>query len=158
RDKIFFFSSYQGTRERNGASRDSLTSNVLVAKGLTDDRSQQTLLATFTPKLPNRLPVIAIDRVALALLNARLPNGQFLIPTPQPDGHYSGSAISTHRENQFNSNLDYPINEKNRLATKFFFSNAPQFVALPTGGANVPGFGADQQQNNRLISVQDIHI
>ena len=158
RDKIFFFSSYQGTRERNGASRDSLTSNVLVAKGLTDDRSQQTLLATFTPKLPNRLPVIAIDRVALALLNARLPNGQFLIPTPQPDGHYSGSAISTHRENQFNSNLDYPINEKNRLATKFFFSNAPQFVALPTGGANVPGFGADQQQNSRLISVQDIHI
>src|SRR5438874_2901429 len=44
--KSFFFVSYQGTRERNGASRNSLTSSVFVAPGLTDDRSQQTLLAT----------------------------------------------------------------------------------------------------------------
>ena len=42
---------------------------------------------------------------------------------------------------------------------RFFFSNAPQFLALPSdGGANVPGFGADQKQDNRLISFQDIHI
>lgn len=158
-ERLFFFSSYQATRERNGASPNSLTSGVLIAPGLTDDRSQQNLLTTFRPRpSPGAPPATSINPVALALLNAKLPNGQFLIPTPQADGHYSGSAISTYREDQFNANVDYRINEKDWLATRFFFSNASQFSALPSGGANVPGFGADQKQNNRLISLQDIHI
>src|SRR5439155_1429593 len=167
-NKSFFFVSYQATRERNGASRNSLTSSVFVATGLTNDRSQQTLLATFMPRSSNGVAATSINSVALALLNTKLPGGQFLIytklpggqfliPTPQADGHYSGSAISTYREDQFNANVDYRISEKNWLAVKFFFSNAPQFFALPGGGANVPGFGADRKQNNRLISLQDIH-
>src|SRR5437016_10180004 len=142
-DKIFFFGSYQGTRERNGASINSLSSGVLIAAGLTDDRSEVTLLATFRPRLPNGLPATSINSVALALLNVKLPTGQFLIPTPQADGHYSGSAISTYREDQFNTNVDYRINEKDWLAAKFFSSNAPQFFALPGGLTNVPGIGAD---------------
>ena len=157
-DRLFFFISYQGTRERNGASPNSLTSGVLIAPGLTNDRSQQNLLTTFRPRVsPTAPPATSINPVALAVLNAKLPDGQFLIPTPQADGHYSGSAISTYREDQFNTNIDYRINEKDWLAVRFFFSNAPQFFALPGGGANVPGFGADQKQNNRLISLQDIH-
>ena len=67
-DKAFFFASYQGTRERNGASDNSLTSSILIARGLTDDRSQQTLLATFRPRFPNGLPATSIHPVALALL------------------------------------------------------------------------------------------
>ena len=35
----------------------------------------------------------AVQPTAAALLQARLPNGQFVIPTPQADGRYSGSAI-----------------------------------------------------------------
>jgi hypothetical protein len=157
-DRLFFFGSYQGTRERNGASVNSLTSNVLIAPGLTDDRSQQNLLTTFRPRSsPTAPPATSINPVALALLNTKLPNGQFLIPTPLPDGHYSGSAVSTYREDQFNTNVDYRINEKSWLAVRFFFSNAPQFLALPNNGANVPGFGADLDQDNRLLSVQNIH-
>ena len=154
-NRSFFFISYQGTRERNGASPNSLTSSVLVAQGLTDDRSPQTLLATFRPLQLNGLPATLINPAALALLNARLPDGQFLIPTPQVDGHYSGSTISTFREDQFNTNVDYRLAERNWLAAKFFFSDAPQFLAL--GQANVPGFGADVKQDNRLVAVQDIH-
>lgn len=162
-DRLLFFISYQGTRERNGASPNSLTSGVLIAPGLTNDRSQQNLLTTFRPRLsPNAPPATSINPVALALLNAKLPNGQFLIPTPQADGHYSGSAISSYSEDQFNTNVDYRINEKNWLAIRSFFSDAPQFLALPSGGggggANVPGFGVDQRQDNRLVSLQDIHI
>lgn len=157
-DRLFFFGSYQGTHERNGASPNSLASSVLIAPGLTDNRSQQTLLATFRPRSsPSAPPATSINPVALALLNAKLPNGQFLIPTPQPDGHYSGSAISSYREDQFNTNVDYRINEKSSVAVRFFFSNAPQFLALPNSGANVPGFGADLELANRLISIQNIH-
>ena len=157
-DKAFFFASYQGTRERNGASDNSLTSSILIARGLTDDRSEQTLLVTFRPRFPNGLPAISVHPAALALLNTRLPSGQFLIPTPQADGRYSGSAISTYTEDQFNASADYRAGEKDWLAVKFFFSNAPQFAALPPMfAANVPGFGADQKNYNRLFSVQNIH-
>jgi hypothetical protein len=153
-NKSFFFVSYQGTRERNGASPNSLISSVFVAQGLTDDRSQQTLLATFRPRQSNGLPATAINPVALALLNAKLTD-RFLIPTPQSDGRYSGSAISTYREDQFNANVDYRINERNWVAAKFFFSNSPMFLALL--GDNVPGFGGDQKQDNRLIALQEIY-
>lgn len=75
KDKAFFFVSYQGSRERNAASIiNSISSNVLVARGLTDDRSASTLESTFG--------VATIDPASLALLNAKLPNGQFVIPTP----------------------------------------------------------------------------
>ena len=150
KDKAFFFGSYQGTRERNGASRlNSISSNVLVAPGLTNDRSDQTLRATFG------VPVINL--ISLALLNARSATGAFLIPTPQASGRYSGSSISRFREDQFNANLDYKVSEKNWLAIKFFFSNAPQTLAL-SGAANVPGLPVDQVNNDRLLSIQDIHI
>ncbi|HZE72129.1 MAG TPA: TonB-dependent receptor [Pyrinomonadaceae bacterium] len=147
-DKAFFFGSYQGTRERNGASLNSLSSNVLIAPGLTNDRSEQTLRTTFN--LPS------INPVALALLNVKLPSGQFLIPTPQANGRYSGSTPSSHQEDQFNANVDYRVNERNWLAVKFFFSNLPQTLAL-FGGTNVPGFAAEQAPAGRLISLQDIH-
>jgi hypothetical protein len=157
KDKTFFFISYQGTRERNGASPNSLSSSVLVAPGLTDDRSEQMLLKTFRPVLPNGRPANSIDLIALALLNVKLHTGQFLIPTPQSDGRYSGSAPSFFREDQFNTNVDHHFNEKNWLAVKFFFSNAPSTLALTGTGGNVPGFSGDQEQNNRIISLQDVH-
>ena len=156
-DRLFFFGSYQGTRERNGASDNSLSSSILIVPGLTDDRSQQTLLATFRPILPNRVPAASIHPSALALLNRKLPNGQYLIPTPQADGRYSGSEISTYREDQLNANVDYRAGGKDWVAVKFFFSNALQFAAIPGNAANVPGFGADRPNQNRLLSVQNIH-
>ena len=148
RDSAFFFISYQGTRERNGASINSLSSAVLIAPDLTDDRSEQTLRTTFN--------VISVNPIALALLNVKLANGQFLIPTPNANGRYSGSAPSSYVEDQFNTNIDYRVNERNWLAVKFFYSNSPQTLAL-FGSVNVPGFAAEQEPANGLISLQDIH-
>jgi hypothetical protein len=156
-DKLFFFGSYQATRERNGASSNSLSQSIFVAQGLTDDRSELTLLRTFRPRLPNGLPATSINPVALALLNVKLSNGQFVIPTPQANGRYSGSAISTYREDQFNTNVDYRLSGRDWLAAKFFFANQPSTLAVPGGGANVPGFARIRTQNNRLISIQEVH-
>src|SRR5215471_4003056 len=47
KNRAFFFLSYQGTREINGATDQSLYKDVLIAPGLTDDRSEATLLNTF---------------------------------------------------------------------------------------------------------------
>jgi hypothetical protein len=154
KDKLFFFASFQGTRERNGASIiNSLSSNVLVDPKLTNDRTAATLQATYG---------FAPNPVALALLNAKLPNGNFLIPTPTAaNGTYSGSTPSVFDENQFNANLDYRYNDKNTFAFKLYYSNAPQTLVLPSflgGGPNVPGYGNFQQNNNRLITGQFVHI
>lgn len=148
KDKAFFFGAYQGTRERNGASINSLSSNVLIARGLTDDRSEQNLQTTFN--------MTSINPIALALLNEKLPNGQSLIPTPQANGRYSNSTPSSFRENQFNANLDYRINGRNWLAVKIFSSSFPQTQSLFTG-VNVPGFAAETHTAQRLISLQSIH-
>jgi hypothetical protein len=147
RDKIFFFASYQGIRERNGIS-NSISSNVLIAPGLTGDRSEQKLKTTFG--------VPAIDPVALKLLNARSARGELLIPTPQANGRYSGSSVSVSREDQFNANADFRVTPKNWLAVKFFFAQTPQTLAL-SGAANVPGFPIAEHVANRLLSVQDVH-
>ena len=153
KDKAFFFVSYQGARERNATSIiNSISSNILVDPKLTEDRSAATLESAYQ--------ISSIDPVSLALLNAKLPNGQFLIPTPQAKGLYSGSSPSTFDEDQFNTNADIRLSNRNSLALKFFFANTSQFLALPSfrgTGPNVPGFGTDQTFNNRLISIQDIH-
>jgi hypothetical protein len=154
KNRAFFFISYQGSRERNAASIiNSISSNVLVAPGLTDDRSASTLESTFG--------VATIDPASLALLKAKLPNGKFVIPTPQANGLFLDSSPSSFQEDQFNTNADFRLSNSNSLAVKFFFANTPQFLALPSfrgTGPNVPGFGTDQTFNNRVAAIQDIHI
>src|SRR6266850_8382304 len=130
---------------RQRASSDPFSSVMSWA-----ERSEQTLHKAFA-ELPS------INPIALALLNVKLANGQFLVPTPQVNGRYSGSAPSRFREDQFNTNIDYRLNEKNWLAVKVFFSNARTTFALPANGGNVPGFSDDQEQNNRIISLQDVN-
>jgi hypothetical protein len=153
RDRAFFFVAYQGARERNAASIiNSISSDVLVDPQLTDDRSAATLESTYH--------LASIDTVSLALLNTKLPNGQFLIPTPQANGLYSASSLSTFQEDQFNANADVRLTSRNSLVAKFFFANTSQFLALPSfrgTGPNVSGFGTDQTFNNRLIAIQDVH-
>ena len=161
KDKVFFFGSYQGTQERNAASPiNSLSSNVLIAPGLTNDRSEQTLLNTFHPTPAGGQPATSINPTALALLNFKLPNGNYLIPTPQANGRYSGATPSTYEENQFNANIDARLTDRNTLSAKFFLFNAPQTLVLPSflgGGPNIPGFGNFQQNNGRLASITDTH-
>lgn len=157
RDRAFFFGSLQTTRERNGASRlNSISSNVLIgtstgttSTALTDDRSAATLSSRFS------VPVSQIHPVALALLNARLSNGQFLIPTPQTGARYSGSAVSRFGEEQFNANFDFRLTRRNWLSAKIFFAHAPQVSAL-LGNVNVPGFPTRQNTDSLLVSIQDV--
>ena len=119
------------------------------------------MLATFHPINPlTGLPVASINPTTLALLNTKLASGQFLIPTPQAGGRYSGSAISQFDENQFNANFDYKFSDKNMFSSKFFFSNGPQVLQMPAflgRGPNVPGFGVNQVNNNRLFVMQDVY-
>lgn len=154
KDRAFFFLSYQGMRETNGATDQSLYKSVLIAPGLTDDRSAATLMSTFQ--------VSSVDPVSLQLLNVKLPDGKFLIPTPEKDGRVTGTAPSTYHEEQFNTNLDLRFSARDSLEAKFFFADAPEFWALGgstfSSGPSLPGFGTQRNVNNRVLSIQEIHM
>ena len=77
RDRVFFFGSYQGTRERNGYSLLNSLTSPNVPLGLTDsNRTAAGLAAAFGIANP-----ATINAVSLAVLNARLPDGSFAIPS-----------------------------------------------------------------------------
>jgi hypothetical protein len=154
RNKAFFFISYQGTREANGATDQSLYKSVLIAPGLTNDRSAATLMNTFG--------VSSIDPISLQLLNFKLPNGNFLIPTPQTDaGRVTGTALSTYHEEQFNTNIDYRLSSRDLISGKFFFAHSPLFSAISGSNfgtpSSLPGFGTLINVDNRVLSLQEIH-
>ena len=165
KDQSFFFVSYQGTREINGATDQSLYKSVLIAPvppgsaGLTNDRSEGTLLNNFQAILPPG--TTSLDPTSLSLLSAKLPDGSFLIPTPQQGGRVSGTAPSRYQEEQFNTNIDWHVSARDSLALKFFFADAPEFWALGgatfSGGSSLPGFGTYRRVNNRVLSLQDVH-
>ena len=103
----------------------------------------------------------SIDPTALALLNAKLPDGQFLIPTPQQNGRVTGTALSTYHEEQFNANVDVLFGTHDSLMAKYFFSEAPEFWALGgatySTGSSLPGFGTRREVSSRVLSVQQLH-
>ncbi len=161
RNKTFFFLSYQGTRQKDGLS--SSTSLKLPAIPL--DRSAASIGAAFagqkgthggTALLANGSNV---NPVALALLNLKLPDGTFLIPSPQIGGtgvNYTASRPATFNEDQGMVNIDHQFSDKNRLSFKGFVASQPTYK--PFGSANVPGFGSTQDFSERLASLTDTYV
>jgi hypothetical protein len=158
KDKIFFFFAYQGTKQVNGVSSFSTASTFLPA--LTADRSAQALGRIFAGQrgVQGGVGVAGngsnINPVALAILNAKLPNGQYVIPTPQTilsnGSGFSTYSIGAHfTEQQYIGDLDYQINNSNRIALKTFYSHDPSAIPFSTSaGDNVPGFGENDDKAN----------
>ncbi len=175
RDRVFFFGSYQGTRERNGYSLLNSLTSPNVPLGLTDtNRTAAGLAAAFGIANP-----ATINAVSLAVLNARLPNGSFAIPssgtTARPVGCTTvnvnlcpvtvpQSGVSRFRENQFNANGDFIVSDKHNIAAKFFVADNPTFQAnynfagLGNGTQQLVGFGGDLTIKQKLYSITDNYI
>jgi len=169
KDKTFFFVSYQGTRERNGASLTNSLTFLNIPAVLPTDRSDASLNAMATTC------GVTLHANSRALLQATLPNGQPAIPSsaaPNPSASCTAalttvvttpiSTVSKFREDQFNVNLDHDLFTNNKFSGKFFFSNAPQTQALFSFvGSNpfqAPGYGGDITFRNRVLSLVDTHI
>jgi hypothetical protein len=187
RDKAFFFAAYQGLTEVNGFGDEQ----TAILPLLTSDRSDRTLGAQFCPAghLDSSGQPAAgyftaaggtqiacdgsnINPVAVAILNAKLPDGQFAIPNPQialpssgPDASdqvpmgESTFAIPTHyREDQATINLDQVLTQKNTLAERFFYSRAPLNLPFSPTGANLPGWGTNALNRNTMFVLTDTHV
>ena len=172
KDRLWFFVSYQGSREKNDTSLTNSIGTVFVPGNLTNDRSDTAianLAASFGVPLCSESPISCLSPTAQFLLQATLPNGAYVIPSaPHPTASNAPVPVpvvanSTFREDQFNTNLDFQVNSANRLSAKFFSANNPATQGLFNlfGLANslpVPGFGGTANLNQRLLSVDDVHV
>jgi hypothetical protein len=176
RDHAWFFASYQGTAENNGASLLNSLATIFVPENLTDDRSTAALDVVAQQFGVPVVPGISPHPIAVALLQAKLPNGKFLIPSARSPGTCNleqgdpcdsvpvpVSTLSTFREDQFNSNLDVQVPASNRFSVKFFYAhNLPHQGLFSLAGLQnalqLPGFGADVPVDNRLVSLSDTHV
>jgi hypothetical protein len=160
REKFFFFGSYQGTRERNGASLNNSLTFPIIDPRLTDNNRTAAGLATAFG-----LTSAQINSVSLALLQARLPSGQFVIPSAATaSGLTPISDVSRFTENQYNANLDYTLSQKHTLSGKGFFASNPtvqsnyNFAGLGNGNQQLPGFGGSLDIIQTLISISDTYV
>jgi hypothetical protein len=161
RDKLVFFTAYQGTRQTNGQGPSSLQSSVMPP--LTADRSAATLGSQFCGQRGTRGGVAVacngsnINPVALAFLNLKRPNGQFLIPSPQviqPNGQglFVTSVPSLFTEDQFIINVDYHLTRKNTLSGRWFYSRDPETLGFTV--STLPGAGATSAFGNRTFLLK----
>ena len=162
KDKIFFFVSYQETRQVNGVGTQGYSTPTLapIPGG---DRSntaafRQSLGAAFCPQNhpgdSRYLTVGAgvtgvqvacdgsnINPVAINFLQLKLPNGAYYIP-----GSTNGSfqpttfSIPAHfTEHQAVANMDWAINSKQNLSARFFTSQDPQTINFTNANGELPG-------------------
>jgi len=144
KDKMFYFLSYQGVRIADAA--DS-TKDVTVPLGLTDDRSPGGIAAavntTYGLSGSKLFNASQISGVAQNILQAKLPNGQYLIPSANTTIPYKTlgyDAIvqgpnSIADVNQGIASVDYAVNERDRLSVRYYVQNDPS--TSPVGAAGV---------------------
>ncbi|MGB7846025.1 MAG: TonB-dependent receptor [Candidatus Acidiferrum sp.] len=154
-NKLFFFGSYQGQRVTDATNGS--TEFVNVPTGLTDDRSAPTLAALA------KVPETSIDSVALAILQAKGPNGKLMVPSATITDSsliqsLGGNALdagppSTFKADQVNGNLDYVFSTKDRLAAKYYFQNDPS--TSPFAVSQVLGFPQTLQAGSQVFSLDN---
>ncbi|HEX4134346.1 MAG TPA: carboxypeptidase-like regulatory domain-containing protein [Bryobacteraceae bacterium] len=164
KDKLFFFGSYQGTRQLNGVSTSG-TSNVTLPPLPAGNRStpayQAAVGAAFCPQnhpgnsayetgfgafvgAPYFQTQVACDGsnispVAMAIIRSTNPDGSYYIPGSSNGGfqNVTFSSPAKYTGDQYLANVDYLLNNKNTLAMRYLFSEDPQVT--PFGIAGLPG-------------------
>jgi len=180
KEKLFFFGSYQGTRQSNGVAagqaRVACTATLSMPP-LTDDRSAAALGKLFggmsgalggTRVKPDGSN---INPIALTLLNFKLPDGSFLIPTPlsidaskpfAQQGFLAFTEPCQFSEDQVLTNVDYLASAKSRFAGRFFLSNDSETVTFPGNGlnpsGNIPGFPSPSDSGFRVFSLGNTYV
>jgi hypothetical protein len=172
KNKLFFFGSYQGQRISDALS--GAFNGVPTLQGLTDtNRTDITALAALANAndacVPGGMPACItandIDPVALKILQAKTPSGQFIIPssnaaTPesgaQPFNSFIKGPASQFNANQANANIDYIFSDKDRLAAKYYFQSDP--TNIPFAVSQVDGFPQTMQAGSQLFSLDNTTV
>jgi len=160
KDKLFFFAGYQGISDHDAANG---TATVTVPQHLTDDRSAQGLANMVQADFSKTIAPSAISPVASALFNAKIGN-QYLIPTPTITGSAAAAlgydavliAPAKFEANMGVGDLDYNVNDKDRMALKFFTQTNP--TTNPFAGSSTLGFAKVTEAGAQTATLDNTTI
>ncbi len=169
KNKLFAYGSYQHVHV---SDLEIGTSRTAVPAGLGDDRSAAALAAVDNQNFRNNgfpcgtagntqpcLLASQVDGVALTMLNYKLPNGQFLIPSANPNFtptlNFPENVFITQPayfiSDQANANLDYLATSKDTLSLKYYYQHDPS--TAPFGFSSVEGFTQHLDAGSQVASI-----
>ncbi len=163
KNKLFFFLGYQHT-----ASDDQYAgvSQFQVPFGLSNDRSTAGITSALESYYHTSgtayKAISSYNSAAVALLNAKLPNGDFLIPSADADGENQLSAgrpdvnlVSTSRfkADQATAALDYNVTSTDHLSAKYYYQHAPAFA--PFGVSQTEGFPQNEDSGAQVAALDN---
>ena len=160
KDKLFYFGSFQGVRI---ADAQASTKNVTVPQGLTNDRSTQGIINMVFNTYGDIITPSQVDNAAASLLNAKLPNGQYLIPSAQYFGNQATSlgydAIvqgpnTQAKVNQGIVGIDYVVSPKDRLSGKYYVQSNPTNNPFGAVGSLL-GFAQQLSAGSQVVSLSN---
>ena len=161
KNKLFYFVAYQGTRVADAA--DAIQ-NVTVPLGLTNDRSSAGLAAAANNSASgtNVLPSQIVPQ-AFGIMNAKLPNGSYLIPSASLSAGvatqlgYDAVVQGPNAQaivDQGNANVDYIFSDKDRVAVKYYIQDDPTTTPFGYGG-NALGFPQQLAAGSQVGSIDN---
>lgn len=176
KDKLFYFLSYQGVRI---ADQETATKDATVPFHLTDDRTAQGIANTINADYctqnpaPSYCPFLPsmVSTQAMNLLNAKLPNGQLLIPSVSAATFAKGVAAAqtlgydaivqgpnTHASvDQGIGGIDYVFSTRDRLSGKYYVQNDP--TSNPFGATgSLLGFAQQLSAGSQVFSLSNTVI
>jgi hypothetical protein len=165
KDKLFFFVGYE-----NQHVTDALKgySALTVPQGLTDDRSTAGILNAInswnSATAAYGGSTVAFngtyDPVAMALLQAKLNNGSYLIPSvqnaataPNLGNNVFLNGKSLLQVNEATLALDYNLFTKDRLSAKYYYQHSPD--VSPFTNSNTAGYPATEDSGAQVAALSN---
>jgi hypothetical protein len=162
KNKLFGFVSYQHV---HSSDQEIGLSRMLVPAELTDSNRTAQGLAQISDDVwgTNLVQQLAsnpnvISPVALALFQAKLPNGQYMIPSADgvvPTPAFPENAISPGTayfiSDQAAVNLDWNQSTKDTISAKYYYQHDPSLA--PYAYSNVAGFSQRLDAGSQVASL-----
>jgi hypothetical protein len=158
KDKLFGYVSYQ---HLHSSDQEIGLSRMLVPPLLTDDRSPAVLANVSNQIWGTSLTGSGdLSPVAVQLLQAKLPNGQYLIPSADgqiPTPSFPENAISPGTAyfiaDQAVVNLDWNKSTKDTVSAKYYYQHDP--TVAPYAYSNVAGFSQHLDAGSQVASLSN---
>ena len=159
KDKLFGFVSYQHTHD---SDQEIGLSRLLVPPGLTDSNRTPQGLAQISNNIwgTNLTGTGDVSPVAVALFQAKLPNGQYMIPSADgqiPTPSFPENAISPGTayflSDQAAINLDWNKSAKDTIAAKYYYQHDPSIA--PYAYSSVAGFSQHLDAGSQVASLSN---
>ncbi len=169
KNKLFFFLGYQHLHD---SDQTGALSQFQVPFGLTNDRSPAGLEAacssynTATTDIGgygSRCPsTTQMDAAAVALLNAKLPDGSYLIPSADanaksqvesglPDVNLQSTSV--FKGDWATGSLDYNASDNDHLSAKYMYQHTP--TVSPFASSNTVGFPESEDTGAQVGSLSN---